>query len=172
MTILDAHERAGLEKHFTASAFVLNPHREVLLVHHRKLGVWLYPGGHIEYGETPDDAALREVREETGIRAALIGERDEALADREADVTVLHRPYRVLCEFIDDKKGPHYHLDLIYLCATDLRVLPMQREVREAAFFDRGRARELLMFPNFARMLDRLFDDQAVWDAVSKEMER
>ncbi|WP_206957583.1 NUDIX hydrolase [Trinickia acidisoli] len=172
MTTLEAHDRSGLEKHFTASAFVLNPHREVLLVHHRKLGVWLYPGGHIDHGETPDDAALREVREETGIRAALIGERDESLADRAADVSVLHRPYRVLCEFIDDKKGPHYHLDLIYLCVTDARELPAQREVQEAAFFGRGRARELRMFPNFARMLDRLFDDESVWDAVSKEASR
>ena len=55
--------------HFTASAFVVSPDRlSLLLVHHKKLGKWLQPGGHIE----PDDADLetaarREVLEETGL---------------------------------------------------------------------------------------------------------
>lgn len=55
--------------HFTASAFVLSPDEtSLLLIHHRKLGLWLQPGGHVE----PEDvslleAARREVREETGL---------------------------------------------------------------------------------------------------------
>ncbi|OHX14284.1 NUDIX hydrolase [Chromobacterium sphagni] len=164
--------RASLDKHFTASAFVLNPHREVLLIHHRKLGVWLYPGGHVERHETPDETALREVREETGIQAALLGERDLALADTEADVSVLHRPYQVLCEYIADPREPHYHLDLIYLCASMARGCPPQREAAEAGFFARHQLDELRMFPNFRRMLERLFDEQAVWDAVIQGADR
>ncbi|MGI9477011.1 MAG: NUDIX hydrolase [Hyphomicrobiaceae bacterium] len=35
--------------------------------------VWSLPGGHIEAGETAGSAALREVREETGIQAELLG---------------------------------------------------------------------------------------------------
>ncbi|HEX6433692.1 MAG TPA: NUDIX domain-containing protein [Gemmatimonadales bacterium] len=34
---------------------------------------WIFPKGHIEKGETPDDAALRETREEAGIVGKLIG---------------------------------------------------------------------------------------------------
>lgn len=55
--------------HFTASAFVLTPDRdELLLILHKKLGLWLQPGGHIDASdETIVDSARREVREETGI---------------------------------------------------------------------------------------------------------
>lgn len=57
--------------HFTASAFVLHPSEpSILLIKHRKLGLWLQPGGHIQ----PDDdsaehAARRELEEETGLEA-------------------------------------------------------------------------------------------------------
>jgi 8-oxo-dGTP pyrophosphatase MutT (NUDIX family) len=40
----------------------------VLLIRHRRLGVWLPPGGECQPGETPLEAAERELREETGLR--------------------------------------------------------------------------------------------------------
>jgi 8-oxo-dGTP pyrophosphatase MutT (NUDIX family) len=55
--------------HFTASAFVLDPEREaVLLIHHKKLGIWVQPGGHIEPSDdTLLAAARRELAEEVGL---------------------------------------------------------------------------------------------------------
>lgn len=55
--------------HFTASAFVLDPSNErLLLIHHKKLDRWLQPGGHIEPGDTNViEAARREATEETGL---------------------------------------------------------------------------------------------------------
>ena len=55
--------------HLTASAFVLSPAGDaVLLIFHKKLEIWVQPGGHIE----PDDvdlqsAARRELSEEVGL---------------------------------------------------------------------------------------------------------
>jgi 8-oxo-dGTP diphosphatase len=40
----------------------------LLLIRHRRLGVWLPPGGELEPGETPLEAAIRELGEETGLK--------------------------------------------------------------------------------------------------------
>ena len=59
---------------FTVAIFVVQDSR-VLLIHHRKLDKWLPLGGHIELEEDPEQAALRETREESGLEVELIGER-------------------------------------------------------------------------------------------------
>ena len=59
---------------FTVAIFVVQDSR-VLLIHHRKLDKWLPLGGHIELEEDPEQAALREAREESGLDVELIGER-------------------------------------------------------------------------------------------------
>ncbi|HEY1340799.1 MAG TPA: NUDIX domain-containing protein [Bryobacteraceae bacterium] len=58
--------------HITCTGLVVAPDGErLLLVHHRRLGRWLLPGGHVEPEDaTAADAARREVVEETG--AALL----------------------------------------------------------------------------------------------------
>ena len=59
---------------FTVAIFVVHE-RKILLCHHRKLNKWLPLGGHVELDEEPEQAALREAREESGFEVELIGER-------------------------------------------------------------------------------------------------
>lgn len=60
---------------YTAAAWMLHEEK-VLLIHHKKLGIWLAPGGHVEEGEMPHQTAEREFYEETGIRAKAIMQSD------------------------------------------------------------------------------------------------
>ncbi len=62
----DITRRSASPGHVTASGIVLS-RGAVLLVFHPYLKRWLQPGGHVESSEVPLDAAIREVREETGI---------------------------------------------------------------------------------------------------------
>lgn len=53
--------------------------REYLLVEPRRSrGEWVLPKGHIEPGETPEAAAVREVQEEAGVRAAVVARAGES----------------------------------------------------------------------------------------------
>lgn len=55
----------------TAGGFLIHQGK-ILLVKHKKLGIWLAPGGHIEGDELPHQAAEREVFEETNIKVQAI----------------------------------------------------------------------------------------------------
>lgn len=63
----DPFDRATLPDHLTASAVVVGARRGALLLHHRKLGRWLQPGGHVDGDGNLLAAACREAHEETGI---------------------------------------------------------------------------------------------------------
>lgn len=54
---------------FTIGAFaiIFNENEEVLLSHRRDMDIWNLPGGGVEAGEMPDEAVVREVKEETGL---------------------------------------------------------------------------------------------------------
>ncbi|MFN3178688.1 MAG: NUDIX hydrolase [Thermus sp.] len=54
-----------------AGGLVFNEKGEVLLLRDR-MGFWVFPKGHLEPGETLEVAAVREVQEETGVKAEVL----------------------------------------------------------------------------------------------------
>ncbi len=84
--------------------------KQVLLHQHPKLGLVLPPGGHIEPNEIPDEAAIRETLEETGVQIELIGELSPQSPELRAPRPLI-RPRGVQLEQIS---LGHEHIDLIY----------------------------------------------------------
>ncbi len=112
--------------HVTASAVVVGT-RGTVLHRHRLLGRWLQPGGHLEEGESPPDAARREVAEETGLDTA-------------------HPDGRPLLLRLDVHPAgaalDHTHLDLCYLLSgPDRDPAPEEGESPDVRWWDWDEAR-------------------------------
>lgn len=113
------NEERGLV-HVTASAIVVSDAGDKVALHlHKRLNLWLQPGGHIDAGETPAEAALRESEEETGLPVR---------HEREGGV-LFH---------LDVHPGPkgHTHHDLRYLVrAPEVPLQPGVGESPDARWF-------------------------------------
>lgn len=83
---------------------------KLLLIKHKKLGLWLPVGGHIDKNEVPDDALVREFREEVGLEIRILNRNDlpaEGNVKRQ-----LAEPFHVNVHNV----GDHDHCCLFYLC--------------------------------------------------------
>lgn len=94
----------------------------MLFLWHEKLGIWIYPGGHTEENETPQQTAIRETLEETGIRVKVISpEKQRSKPLRDKDAYELPRPLMILYENVHYKTGKHEHFDMLYLATPEKR---------------------------------------------------
>jgi len=93
---------------FVASAWIVHEDK-ILLVYHKLLQAWLPVGGHIELDETPDEALLREVKEECGLDIEIIGEKPPYIEGSSA--RFLWRPAYVDIHPFNYK---HQHIGLEY----------------------------------------------------------
>ena len=128
-------------RHFCACAYVVNPdNRKILLVKHKEYNKWLQPGGHIENNETPEEAAIREVYEETGIKITLIGEH----FPREDD---LIRPLGVQC---NRKHNGDKMIDIVYYGKPNNPDSPLKAndESTDIGWFSRHDLDEMPVFPD------------------------
>ena len=119
--------------HVTGSAIVVSA-RGVVLHLHKRMNLWLQPGGHIEPGETPWDAARREAEEETGLTVEFA---PPAGGGPGTPPALAH---------VDVHAGPrgHTHLDLRYiLIAAADDPNPPPGESQDVRWFDWDAAIEI-----------------------------
>lgn len=95
--------RSNQSGHITASGLVIRDNK-ALLIFHPYIKQWFQPGGHIDEGELPIDAAIREVYEETGLVCILDPENSEII-----DVDIHEIPANP-----SKGEGAHLHIDLLY----------------------------------------------------------
>ena len=81
---------------------------KVLLTWNKNMQTWIPVGGHIETGETPEEAIVREVEEETGFEFEFF---DKEVYEDGKDVKVI-KPYRIQFE-----KVPHHglHMNFVFM---------------------------------------------------------
>jgi len=126
-------------RHFVATVYVVCE-GATALHHHPGLDMWLPPGGHIDRGEVPHEAAIREVREELGLDVALIAESGDI---ESATARSLPEPQHLLLEDINVCDGAvgHQHVDHVFYGSVEARAIdPAAGEVPadEWEWFDRS----------------------------------
>ncbi len=99
-----------MERHLTVDGFVVHEGR-VALHWHRKIGMWLPAGGHLEPGEDPVSAALREIREEFAVEAEVM--RLAPRVDYDGGPAQMEPPFTILDCWPEPN---HEHISLVYFC--------------------------------------------------------
>lgn len=119
-----------LEK--SCGAIVYRKHhgnKEILLIRHINSGHWSFPKGHAEQGESEEETALREIKEETGL---------DVLIDPTFRETVTYFPRR------DIRKIVVYFIAR----ARSFELSPQAGEIAELQWADIARAISLLTYDN------------------------
>ena len=116
LTSANPFSRTNLDGHVTASGLVVQE-GEALLIFHPYIKHWFQPGGHIDEGESPSEAAIREVYEETGYAGELDSDSQDPI-----DIDIHEIP-----ENPKKGEGAHLHIDLLYC----LRVVRQEQSAED-----------------------------------------
>jgi ADP-ribose pyrophosphatase YjhB (NUDIX family) len=123
---------------FSAGGLVVDDEGRILLIRARDLRnqpVWTLPKGTLQAGETSADAALREVREETGYACEVVRELDAVTYWFQRDGQRIRKTVRWYLMRPVEKVGDHDH------------------EVDEVAWADRAEARARLRYASDLRLV-------------------
>src|SRR5688500_8323506 len=122
-----------MKREYSAGGIVLH-NGKVLMIKNAALrdpkkAYWGFPKGHIDQGESSKDAALREIKEETRIEAAIVGKLGEL-------------------QYVFSRSGERIvkHVDYYLLRYKSGEVEPQELEVLEVKWFEPEEAMELLSF--------------------------
>ena len=144
-----------VKKCIASGCFVIDKGK-VLLVEHKGMGVWIQPGGHVDENEAPHEAAIREVKEETGLDVKLKGKR----LSSSGITSNLPMPLVVDYTRVPYKDRPvHYHYNILYLAKMirPSQKLKMDDESERIGWFTEKEAAVLKMLPNTRAIIHEAF---------------
>jgi 8-oxo-dGTP pyrophosphatase MutT (NUDIX family) len=140
-----AFKRERLEGHFTGSAWIVNKKRtHTLLTLHRKLNKWLQLGGHADGNENLAEVAMKEAKEESGLKSL-----------RMVDVKIFDIDKHIIPARKDVPE--HYHYDVRFLIEAEIEEpLQISEESKDLAWISYELADELVNYnPSIVRMLEK-----------------
>ncbi len=110
----------SMQRHFTATAFIVDSQKRTLLLWHKRLQRWMPPGGHVDPDETPEETARRECKEETGLDVEIIGDtQSDLFANDASEGRMLIKPLAMLLEEIPESvergEPAHQHMDFLFV---------------------------------------------------------
>ncbi len=100
-----------------ANGAIFDEEGRILLVRRADDGTWCLPGGWVDPNETPAQAAVREIKEETGLDARMV------------------QLVNVFTRLPDARSGPHTAVAVVYLCEVTGGMLQISHESLEARYW-------------------------------------
>lgn len=149
----DCFHRTCRPGHITGSAWVLSAdQRRCLLVHHRKLNLWVQPGGHADGDPDSLAVATREAQEESGIEAlAPLAQPGETVVPLDIDVHLIPERRGPSGELIEDA---HEHHDIRFLLAAEYEApIVVSAESHDVRWFTPDEVRRLTGEESVLRLL-------------------
>jgi ADP-ribose pyrophosphatase YjhB (NUDIX family) len=124
----------NVERHFTVSVYIV--HKDKVLLHlHKKYGVILPVGGHLEENELPEEACIREAKEEAGLNIKLYSPNYNVelkdFNDKINEKILISPMHMMLCE-VD---ALHYHIDQVYFAYADSSELSPGKGETQSVFW-------------------------------------
>jgi 8-oxo-dGTP pyrophosphatase MutT (NUDIX family) len=147
-------------KQFTASVFIINNFErnlKIALIHHKKFDRWMVPGGHIEPFENQVEAAIREVREETGLSIKFFSflHTENKVNDSEWILPPEYFYQQLVPSSI--KEESHYHLDFAYLAfAIDVDFTFNGKETKDIQWVDLEEVLNFNLFEGTRFIIDQI----------------
>lgn len=103
----NCYSRSLITGHMTASAWIIDKYAtSTLLVHHKKLNKWLQPGGHADGEDDILAVAIKEAKEETGLKTLRLY--NKQLFDIDIHLIPAHKDVKA-----------HFHHDIRFLFIAD-----------------------------------------------------
>lgn len=129
----------NLKKEISCGCIIIND-KQILLVHEKNANFWGFPKGHIEFGETEIETALREVKEEIGI-----------------DVNIISTKKYSINYIINDEIDK---TSIFYIASPKtLNITKQESEIDDVKWCSYEEALSTLTFDNLKDLLKQIFKD-------------